>query len=642
MTIGQAGYNNGVLYAPGAELLISGNFYQESLEIAASELVSVFIGDSAYFFYTGVRDSTVFLTPESSSQAMVLAWFSWSGVDLLRANDQASAKHLDADWTLATGIEVSTSSSSNTLTNSLTRWAAVKTADNVYYLQPDALASPRELLRDLWLRIVEYTTDWGAHPETVVLDNNVTAETFGSSFRIWLLPPEFYDGASLEEARTHDADIMNKLDAKEVIELIVHTIENVIGVSIESIQQPGLDCAGELVTSLARVFGTTNGEFWLTNIRDDQQHEGFKAWINNTCAIMLNDCVAGAIGAQIAPDKITKLVLRVLSPFKGFDFAMQGLNLVLGSYDAATSKFYAPLEPPSEGTWVNLGPIPCGGIMNAIDEMDGVSDTCVFLINNYGFCRYCNGRWDSFELESGTSYVDFVSFDRAWMTIENSLVIWTPEYMDLQCTGMDTMSPLSSLDGFWASGRNPARVYFWNGTTWETRSSRIDTDPPSALPPVVKLASNNSGGTYVLAGGNNGGLFNWTGIGWVRSDSTIRPGGSGVSLFAALNDGTVGMNGVFWNDTYIDSRSLLLWRGSGSNVLSTGDLCVGPHSLSSANNVVINCPTEYATHHWNGSSWRVEPYNIGAIMYGLSAISPSDAWAVAFLPGSVLLRYRPE
>ncbi len=155
-------------------------------------------------------------------------------------------------------------------------------------------------------------------------------------------------------------------------------------------------------------------------------------------------------------------------------------------------------------------------------------------------------------------------------------------------------------------------IEHWNGTKWKIVPSPNPTGPVySILTSVVALSANNiwaAGYTFnVPSVGSSYDLTlieHWNGSKW-RIVSSPNAGSYINQLSAVTATST--------ND---------VWAvGYYQNSISSGDS--SPHSL---------------IEHWNGSKWKIVPsVNVGSlesILTGITASSPTNAWAVGFIQSS--------
>jgi hypothetical protein len=235
------------------------------------------------------------------------------------------------------------------------------------------------------------------------------------------------------------------------------------------------------------------------------------------------------------------------------------------------------------------------------------------------------------------------------------------------------VSTLSTTDAWAVEGSNA--VLHWNGTAWaQTKLPQYGT--ASYLDAVDALSSTDvwAAGCYDTSGSQCRTLLErWNGSTWTRvpSPALTRPGGAavtrarpsqtaltgtflqGVSGTSASSAWAVGYDVVASGGVYSVSV-ILRWNGTawarvpspdpggGTNVylnavtsLSATDAwAVGYYTTATGK-------TRALTAHWNGAGWTVVPapnpaHGGDLDLFGISASSPSDMWAVGNYGGKTL------
>ena len=215
--------------------------------------------------------------------------------------------------------------------------------------------------------------------------------------------------------------------------------------------------------------------------------------------------------------------------------------------------------------------------------------------------------------------------------------------------GVSAVSPADA----WAVGAtiaNTALILHWNGTGW----TRVTGLGPAneLLNGVSALSASDAWAVGTRSGGSDPPqtvVLHWNGSSWTRVASpSPDPGGdslSGVSALSPSDAWAVGLADVFgknkplvlhWNGTawtQVPSPNPGIGHSalSGVDALSPSDAwAVGSYDTGrgtriSSKNLVL---------HWNGGSWTQVaspspgPAPTDDFLGGVSALSPSDAWAV--------------
>jgi FG-GAP-like repeat/FG-GAP repeat len=162
---------------------------------------------------------------------------------------------------------------------------------------------------------------------------------------------------------------------------------------------------------------------------------------------------------------------------------------------------------------------------------------------------------------------------------------------------------LSSNDVWAVGGHGYAYTMHWNGAAWSVVNIPPVTDGTSpSLDDISAVAPNDiwAVGSYASDFGRVSTLImHWNGVAWTRVPSPD----------ASVNGGS--------------PRSSFLWgvkAVSTNDVWAVGEFLVGNESLT-------------LIEHWDGTSWRIipspnHPTTNDGRLYGISATSPNDIWAV--------------
>jgi hypothetical protein len=203
-----------------------------------------------------------------------------------------------------------------------------------------------------------------------------------------------------------------------------------------------------------------------------------------------------------------------------------------------------------------------------------------------------------------------------------------------------------------ASGSDNTLIVHWNGTSW----SKVKSPNPSKaganfLNGVSAVSSGSAwavGGTDTSAGTSVNLALQWDGMAWSRTKTPTAGSTNlgGVSATSATNAWAVGgaamilrWNGTSWskatNPHPTGAATDAVSADSSADAWAVGDYCVsscgGPGAV-----------LDTLTLHWNGNSWAQipspSPSSTGRnLLFGVSAISTTNAWAVGSNPNGTTL-----
>lgn len=189
-----------------------------------------------------------------------------------------------------------------------------------------------------------------------------------------------------------------------------------------------------------------------------------------------------------------------------------------------------------------------------------------------------------------------------------------------------------------STGANKTLIEHWDGTSWSIVSIPKVGSYNNQLLAVAAVSASD-----VWAVGESLTL-NWNGTSWSKVPS---PNAAQLSAVAAVSASDIWGAGDYYNSTYKTTRTATInWNGTKwSPVVSPsvdtddGLVSVAADSASDVwavgtdyNNSVRGDRT--LTLHWNGTSWSViaspnpDPGPGDNFLYGVAAVSSSDAWAV--------------
>lgn len=220
-------------------------------------------------------------------------------------------------------------------------------------------------------------------------------------------------------------------------------------------------------------------------------------------------------------------------------------------------------------------------------------------------------------------------------------IVHTPPHKTLAALGAVTMiSPSNAwavgVLGNYGSSNDATLTEHWNGSTWSVVKSPRPGNS-SYLYGVAAVATNDiwAVGSYGTGGSGSSTLtLHWDGTHW-RKVSSPSP-----SSFSSLNAVTAISTNDVWAVGYQNLGPAIAlvehWNGSSWSV-SNGATRQGRLNATSADaandvwavgQIGIYHTDATVIEHWNGSSWSVGPRIYSAELYGVTALTPTDVWAV--------------
>jgi hypothetical protein len=192
-------------------------------------------------------------------------------------------------------------------------------------------------------------------------------------------------------------------------------------------------------------------------------------------------------------------------------------------------------------------------------------------------------------------------------------------------------------------------ILHWNGTAWKKVASPSPGSIGNFLSGVAAVSASNAWavGGYTSGTGYQTLILHWNGTAWkkVASPSPSPSGDSVLSGVAAVSARNAWAVGHYYSPTAAADKTLILhWNGtawtkvaSPSPGTESNDLNgVTAISASNAWAVGVHWTSNGTTHslvlHWNGAAWKKvaspSPGTESNDLYSVTAISPSNAWAV--------------
>ncbi len=223
----------------------------------------------------------------------------------------------------------------------------------------------------------------------------------------------------------------------------------------------------------------------------------------------------------------------------------------------------------------------------------------------------------------------------------------TPVPANAQLSGVSADSASDAwAAGYYVSNRtHKTLILHWNGTAWSQVPSPSPSSNSNQLSGVSAVSGSDAWavGYYnnTTTGATDTLILHWNGTAWTQvpspSPSTDASELFGVSAISPSNAWAVG----FYVDTAAnaDKALILHWNGATwSQVTSPSPGTEGPTSVSADSGsdawVAGDSTVGTMTLHWNGIAWSQVPSPNPSSqvnrLSGVSAISPSNAWAVGY------------
>lgn len=258
----------------------------------------------------------------------------------------------------------------------------------------------------------------------------------------------------------------------------------------------------------------------------------------------------------------------------------------------------------------------------------------------------------SFLLRATTTSANSVAACGKWNLVPDSL----PGYSQW----LSSVAGSSSND-VWAIGYNQpkrnkplieALIQHWNGAQWSAVTPPHVNSQSSQLNAVAVVSSSDAWAVGNLTDKQTSNslslIEHWDGASW-SVVSSPNPGAvaslSGVTAISANDIWAVGYVQV--NNSSLNQTLTEHWDGNSWSVVSSPNVSGADNGLVSVSAIATNDvwavgatsnpqgnPVMTLIEHWNGTSWSIinspQPSNYENLLVGVTAISPSDAWAVGW------------
>ena len=235
---------------------------------------------------------------------------------------------------------------------------------------------------------------------------------------------------------------------------------------------------------------------------------------------------------------------------------------------------------------------------------------------------------------------------------------------------LDGVNAVSASDA-WAVGyyRNNTTtvddtlILHWNGTAW----SKVTSPNPGSSNDneLVSVSAESASNAWAVGGSVNTGtdisdtlILHWNGTAWSKVTSP-NPGFEDENSFAGVSvlspSDAWAFGGYFSDSTNSGNTMIGHWNGTAWSTVTTPNPGYGdePYGMSADSASDAWAVGSYLTHstgaaqtlilHWNGTAWSTvtspNPSSSADALYGVSAVSVSDAWAVGYYHNNTTSAY---
>ena len=201
-----------------------------------------------------------------------------------------------------------------------------------------------------------------------------------------------------------------------------------------------------------------------------------------------------------------------------------------------------------------------------------------------------------------------------------------------------------------SSGRTDALIEHWNGTSWRQVTGAV-LGADSILQDVSAISSNQiwAVGELDSTSAWQGLIEYWNGTTWKRVDSPS-PANTAFAAVAAASPtsawavGTQNANQEPQQEPVIEHWNGNVWRQAASADPAAGGDLYGVTAISANDAWAVGntASDKPLIEHWDGSSWtRVTSpvFTDDSYLYGVMATSPSSVWAVGETSGQALIEH---
>lgn len=343
---GEVRFEFNKLVAPGAKVLFEGKAFDNEAQASEGKLVAVEYNGKVYLYYTGWKDTTYSLDANISKKAVA----SFIAQKYLQYNKIQSMKHgsiQSYQWELPTGIGINQNSNNRyDFSNFKYRWAAVDNSKEVKYLTPKTFIK--------W-SFVDWNNILGVNvAETKTIDYyGYPYKTYGSVISAMASPLNNFliDYDNLKKAFNENPELVMKLNAAEFFDIMITGIEQIVGLL------PDGHCLD--ATAFNFIFNTfkTIGYDLLLGT------EGAKDALQSQTEDFFNEmivCILSVANTEFGGPAVEEFI-TVLS-----SLAWVG-QVSVGSWDAATSKYYAEFKP-NQSNNLSIDVTPSGNQNKIVGE----------------------------------------------------------------------------------------------------------------------------------------------------------------------------------------------------------------------------------------------------------------------------------
>ncbi|MFC2131732.1 hypothetical protein ACFLSQ_09880 [Bacteroidota bacterium] len=339
-------YQSNKVIATGAELIINGKTFDNEANISENKLVGIKYNNKYYIFFTGIKDKAIPIDDKITKNSIAnYVAQNYINNSITKKGNKSSLQSYQ--WELTTGLGIDKISEDHyNFSNFKFRWAAVDNSKEIKYLAPKTFIK--------W-SFVDWNNIIGlniAETKTIPYEE-VPYKTYGSVIPA-LATPSFgslIDMDNLKKAYNENPDLVMRLNAVEFFDIMVDGIEQIVGTL------PDGNCLdATLFNFIYDTFRSIGFDLLIGKEAAKEAMAGATEDFLNEAIV----CVISVAGAE-AGAPILEEFISVLS-----SLAWVG-QMGIGSWDAATSKYYAEFQP-SQSCNLSIEVSPTGSQSRKVGE----------------------------------------------------------------------------------------------------------------------------------------------------------------------------------------------------------------------------------------------------------------------------------
>lgn len=374
---GEVIYESNSIKAPGAELISEGNTFSEEAKISENRLVGIKYKDKVYIFYTGMKNE-IYKLDENTSKKAIANFIGQKYLDNSVTQSLKNSSIQGYQWELSTGIGINKKTPNEyDFSNFKYRWAAVDNSIEIKYLTPKTFIK--------W-SFVDWDNALGfdlADTKTIVYKGN-QFKTYGSviSALASLGNGLLIDQDNLQKAYNENPDLVMRLNAAEFFDIMVSGIEQIVGLLPDS---------GCLDATLFNFIYNTLRTIGFDLLIGKESAKEAMASQTEDFFNEIGACVVSAAGTAVGGPMVEEFI-KVLSSLSWLG------QMSIGSWDAATSKYYEPFTPQENGNIILTENFENGFDSRIVIFRNGnyTKDPAISYISNFGSYVFGFGKSDCY------------------------------------------------------------------------------------------------------------------------------------------------------------------------------------------------------------------------------------------------------